>query len=135
MSSKWVTTRSVRVRAPGPPLIVRSIIAVQGLGAHPFSTWVKKVPIQKSKERTASKMFSSPLLGKGVRQAKDKECDARPVMWLRDLLVPAFSSARVATYSYKSDWRDRQVITSLRECGQQLLEVLLQHRANVHVRR
>jgi hypothetical protein len=49
-------------------------------------------------------------------------------MWPRDLLAPTFTNARVATYSYGSDWRDRQVNTSLRECGQQLLEVLQQHR-------
>jgi hypothetical protein len=55
-------------------------------------------------------------------------------MWPRDLLVPSFTNARVATYSYESDWRDRQVNTSLRECGQQLLEVLLQHRQSAGVR-
>jgi hypothetical protein len=54
-------------------------------------------------------------------------------MWLRDLVAPAFTNARIATYSYGSDWRDRQVNTSLRECGQQLLEVLLQHRQSTDV--
>ncbi len=56
-------------------------------------------------------------------------------MWPRDLLVSQFQNARVATYSYKSDWTDRGVNTSLPECGRQLLEVLLQHRQDTDVRR
>ena len=56
-------------------------------------------------------------------------------MWPRDLLVPQFRNARIATYSYESDWRDRRVNTSLPECGRQLLEVLLQHRQDASVRR
>lgn len=57
------------------------------------------------------------------------------VMWPCDLLVPLFKKARIATYSYESDWRDRRVTTSLRECGQQLLEILFQHRQDANVRR
>lgn len=56
-------------------------------------------------------------------------------MWPRDLLAPQFQNARIATYSYESDWRDRRVNTSLVECGRQLLEVLLQHRQDANVRR
>ncbi len=56
------------------------------------------------------------------------------VMWPRDLLVPLFKNARIATYRYESDWRDRRVNTSLSECGRQLLNVLLQHRQNANVR-
>ncbi|KAF1937380.1 hypothetical protein EJ02DRAFT_385756, partial [Clathrospora elynae] len=103
------------------PLIARSVVAVQGLGAHPFYTWVKT-------EKTKAKKFSRLFGKKSKAQGKDEECSTRAVMWPRDLLVPAFRSARIATYSYGSDWRDSQVNTSLRECGQQLLEVLLQHR-------
>ncbi|KAH6694360.1 P-loop containing nucleoside triphosphate hydrolase protein [Leptodontidium sp. MPI-SDFR-AT-0119] len=49
-------------------------------------------------------------------------------MWIRDLLVPKFKDARIATYSYKSDWKDRTVKTSLRECANLLLNELLHHR-------
>lgn len=55
-------------------------------------------------------------------------------MWPRDLLVPQFPNARIATYSYESDWRDRRVHTSLPECGRQLFEVLFQHRQDANVR-
>ena len=54
-------------------------------------------------------------------------------MWLRDLLVPLFTSARIATYSYRSDWRDPDVKTSLRECAEQLLNILSQHRQHANV--
>ena len=55
-------------------------------------------------------------------------------MWPRDLLVPLFTNARIATYSYRSDWRDRDVKTSLRECAEQLLNILSQHRQHANVR-
>ncbi|KAF1364158.1 TPR-like protein [Lizonia empirigonia] len=108
------------------------IVAVQGLGAHPFYTWVRKVPAQDAKQKTKGKtrvkMFSRLFRKKGRSPDDHGGCTTTEVMWPRDLLAPAFSNARVATYSYGSDWRDRQVNTSLRECGQQMLEVLLQHR-------
>jgi hypothetical protein len=34
--------------------------------------------------------------------AKDQEDGIIEVMWIRDLLVPKFQDARIATYSYKS---------------------------------
>ena len=54
------------------------------------------------------------------------------VMWLRDLLPRFLPNARIATYSYKSDWR-QDVKTNLRECGGQLLNVLYQHRSSEKV--
>ncbi|KAF1352876.1 hypothetical protein EJ07DRAFT_158900 [Lizonia empirigonia] len=111
------------------------IVAVQGLGAHPFYTWVRKVAVQNTEQKTKDKAGPKRLSRLFGRKSKalgnNGACEAREVMWPRDLLAPAFASARVATYSYRSDWRDRQVNTSLRECGQQLLEVLLQHRQSV----
>lgn len=72
-----------------------SIIAVQGLGAHAYHTWVHK---------------------------------QTNVLWLRDFLPKLIPHARIATYSYRSDWRKANIKTSVRECGEQLLNVLLQHR-------
>lgn len=110
-----------------------SIVAVQGLGAKPFYTWVKKVPAH---DNTALKRLKDRLFQKNNKaQDEDGKHDLTEVMWPRDLLVPLFKNARIATYSYKSDWKDRRVKTSLRECGQQLLEVLLQHRQDANVRR
>lgn len=56
------------------------------------------------------------------------------VMWIRDLLVPKFQNARIATYSYKSDWRDRTVKTSLRDCANLFLTEMRQHRQEENVR-
>jgi hypothetical protein len=54
-------------------------------------------------------------------------------MWVRDLLVPMFKDARIATYSYKSDWKDRKVKTNLRQCAEQFLNILSQHRQQADV--
>jgi hypothetical protein len=64
---------------------------------------------------------------------RGQENDTKEVMWIRDLLVPKFRDARIATYSYKSDWRDRTVKTSLRECANLFLNELLQHRQKGNV--
>ncbi|KFX97135.1 hypothetical protein V490_02942 [Pseudogymnoascus sp. VKM F-3557] len=83
------------------------IIGVQGLGSHPFFTWVKKV-----KDKNTQKHDGQNGL-------------VEEVMWPRDLLVPSFKNARIATYAYKSG---RGVRTTLRQCAEQFLNVLLQHR-------
>lgn len=49
-------------------------------------------------------------------------------MWLCDILPNLIPHARIATYSYESDWRKADIKTSLRKCGEQLLNVLQQHR-------
>ena len=54
------------------------------------------------------------------------------VMWLRDLLPQFLPSARIASYSYKSDWR-QDVKTNLRKCGEQLLNILYQSRSSEKV--
>ena len=52
--------------------------------------------------------------------------DLKEVMWLRDLLPTCIPNARIATFSYQSDWFSyrKGVKTSLRELGEQLLNVL-----------
>lgn len=78
-----------------------SIIAVQGLGASPYYTWVKKV--------------------------LKVDGGSEEVMWLRDLLPGLVPNARIATFSYRSDWYTYQKgakKTSIRELGEQLLTVL-----------
>lgn len=56
-------------------------------------------------------------------------------MWLRDLLPDLIPNARISTYSYESDWRKADVKTSLRKCGEQLLNVLYQTRLTEKVGR
>ncbi|KAM3067116.1 hypothetical protein ACMFMG_011672 [Clarireedia jacksonii] len=117
--------------ADGPTPVV-DIIAVQGLGAHPFYTWVKKVvspDAERSKKFKDRAQFwkSTKQLGK-KQPGKDGGNGTTEVMWIRDLLVPIFKDARIATYSYKSDWKDRAVKTSLRQCAEQFLNIVSQHR-------
>ncbi|KAF2803835.1 uncharacterized protein BDZ99DRAFT_546416 [Mytilinidion resinicola] len=108
------------------------IILVQGLGAHPFYTWVKKAP---APEVTAPRRLRDKAkVWKRRTRDRNGEGSSAEVMWPRDLLVPRFQNARIATYSYKSDWKDRNVKTSLRECAEQLLNVLFQHRQHEHER-
>lgn len=66
------------------------------------------------------------------RKSKDKRDEYEAVsstelMWPRDLLVPVFQKARIATYSYESKWTHRAVKTSLRQYTEQLLNILFQH--------
>ncbi len=77
-----------------------SIVAVQGLGAHPYFTWVRKVRMENQ--------------------------EVKEVMWLRDLLPSRVPNARIATFSYPSDWftYKKGVKTSLRALGEQLLHSL-----------
>ncbi|KAG9242023.1 hypothetical protein BJ878DRAFT_401760, partial [Calycina marina] len=90
----------------------------------PFYTWVKKVPVavdRPKRFRAVVRYF------KGNDYVRHKD-GTTEVMWIRDLLVPKFRDARMATYSYKSDWKDRAVKTSLRQCAEQFLNILSQHR-------
>ena len=82
-----------------------SIIAVQGLGASPYYTWIKKVGVEE-------------------------------VMWLRDLLPQFVPRARIATFSYRSDWYTwkKGAKTSIRELGEQLLTALHGDRQSINVR-
>lgn len=117
--------------ATGPAPVV-DIIAVQGLGAHPFYTWVKKVP---SPDADRSKRFRDRAqFWKGKKgRGKGEEDGLTEVMWPRDLLVPLGEDARIATYSYESDWRHPNVKTSLRECANQFLNIVSQHRQKANV--
>ena len=84
---------------------------MQGLGASPYHTWVKKVPRS---------------------DGSDEE-----VMWLRDLLPKFVPNARIATFSYRSKWyTDKKGArkTSIRELGEQLLTVLHSDRHSTKVR-
>ena len=117
-----------------------SVIAVQGLGSHKYYTWVKKKSSAMQPEKP--KLFSgSDFISRRRKIAETPESsDAAgtannspvEVMWLRDLLPRFLPNARIATYSYQSDWR-QDVKTNLRKCGQQLLNVLYQHRSSEKV--
>jgi hypothetical protein len=111
-------------------LTTLSIIAVQGLGSHEFYTWVKKVTIEGSKKRSWAQVWNNE---NPPGRHNDGEDGSREVMWPRDLLVPLFTNVRIPTYSYKSDWRDRHVKTSLRECAEQFLNILKQNRQHANV--
>ena len=66
----------------------------------------------------------------GLPHVAQMATDAAEVMWLRDFLPDLIPNARIMTYSYESDSRRADVKTSLRKCGEQLLNVLLQNRSS-----
>lgn len=101
-----------------------SIIGVQGLGSHPFFTWVKEVQAPESKppRKFVDKLWTRK--DKNVPK-QDVQNGSSELMWPRDLLVPLFTNARVATYSYKSG---KGVKTTLRQLAEQFLNVMFQHR-------
>jgi hypothetical protein len=68
------------------------------------------------------------------QQGEGEEDGTTRVMWIRDLLVPMFKDARIATYSYESDWTDPRVKTSLPDCANQFLNILKQRRQRAGVR-
>ncbi|KFX98191.1 hypothetical protein V490_02429 [Pseudogymnoascus sp. VKM F-3557] len=105
------------------------IIAVQGLGAHEYYTWVKKEPFANANKSTKTRDEARPSKSKKTQKNDVKDEDGEDdVLWLRDLLPPKFPNARIASYSYKSDWRDNHVKTDLRECANQFLNILYQER-------
>ncbi|MCJ1239064.1 hypothetical protein MMC14_007057 [Varicellaria rhodocarpa] len=113
------------------------VIAVQGLGAHPYYTWVRKQdPIEEIQARHRRPFDFLRGRQKNIQVDKIHNVAQTPsdaaaeVMWLRDILPGLIPNARIATYRYESDWRKRDVKTSLRQCGEQLLNVLHQNRLN-----
>lgn len=112
----------------GIKLTIWSIIAVQGLGSHPFYTWVRKVPrVGSSTSQKRKHWWRSSRKHREGGDGDDGD-DEDEVMWLRDLLPSKFKNARIATYSFRSDWRDRDIKTTLRQCSEQFLNILLQSR-------
>jgi hypothetical protein len=114
-------------------LTSHSIVAVQGLGAHPFYTWVKTTPAPETVASKRQRLRERIRFWNDKTPPKDPKDGSREVMWPRDLLLPLFKNARVATYSYESDWKDPKVKTSLRQCADQFLNVLFQHRQHTNV--
>jgi hypothetical protein len=93
---------------------------------------VNKAPIPKTSESKRFRDRAQFWKSTKSQDSGSKDGSAE-VMWLRDLLVPLFENARIATYSYESDWRDPRVKTSLRKCADQFLNDLLQHRLKANV--
>ncbi|MCJ1349815.1 hypothetical protein MMC31_008056, partial [Peltigera leucophlebia] len=124
------------------------VIAVPGLGAHKYYTWVerKSSPTQQENPKPLSKFTTrlSKFITRRRKHAQPPESNdaiqfsnndrtednaSKEVMWLRDLLPRFLPNARIATYSYQSDWR-YDVKQNLRKCGEQLLKVLYQYRTS-----
>ena len=108
-------------------------------------TWVKKKnsAIQQEKLKPLSRFNFLPRrkiaqteestdAAESSDAAREANNASTEVMWLRDLLPQFLPSARIATYSYKSDWR-QNVKKNLRKCGEQLLNVLYQCRSSEKV--
>ena len=108
------------------------MVAVQGLGADPYYTWVWRHDSAKVKP---TKLRRLSLLRGHQKKAQADGSDTTEVMWLRDFLPELIPNVRISTYSYESDWRKADVKTNIRKCGEQLLNVLYQTRRTEKVGR
>ena len=109
-----------------------SVILVQGLNADPYYTWVGSQTLPKGPSGSSSQQ---PWYKKGMRSRTPGTKESQGVLqteifWPKDLLSQHLRPARIATYSYMSDWRSSGFKTDIRECGEQLLNVLHQQRSN-----
>lgn len=113
-------------------LSVTSIILVQGLNAHPYYTWVSRPASLTGTPRSESRLQWHNRLSGAFRSSSRREAKhtlQEEVFWPLDLLPQKLKQpSRIATYSYVSNWRAYGIKTDLRECGEQLLIVLGQHR-------
>lgn len=104
-------------------LTSQSIVFVQGLGAHPYYTWLGHDQASATKSQmkgTWLEAFRPP----SRHRPDTKATTEAGVFWPRDLLPQHLPPARIATYSYKSDWHSKMSKISLRECGEQFLQVV-----------
>ena len=101
---------------------------MQQENSKPFSRF-GFIPIRR---RIAETVESADTVESGDAAIKEANNASTEIMWLRDLLPQFLPSARIATYSYQSDWR-QDVKTNLRKCGEQLLNVLYQCRLSEKV--
>lgn len=110
-----------------------SIILVQGLNAHPYYTWVGRSPSREAQLASGTPRPWYKKLQKldQITRNKESEDESRAeIFWPRDLLPQHLGPSRIATYSYLSNWRSPNFKTDIRECGEQLLNILCQHRGN-----
>jgi hypothetical protein len=129
------------------------------LGADPYTTWEARtsernaeadidIPqstaadVEPSSSRAKLKQYLKlPLRTrrsprKHNPQGENEGVGREKSMWIRDLLVPQFPYARIASYSYKSHWKNLKDKTILRECAETFLNILSHHQQqdNVSVR-
>ena len=109
-----------------------SVILVQGLNAHPYYTWAgRQTPLKGRSDSSLPRPWYKKFGGSRASLAKETgDALQAEIFWPRDLLSQHLEPARIATYSYLSDWRSSQFKTDVRECGEQLLNVLCQQRSN-----
>lgn len=108
---------------------------MQGLGAHPYGTWVKRngKSVVKDLQSPSPNTRDSGKKGKSEPKHIPHDEEIEVCMWPRDLLVNDIATARIATYAYKSNWRDKEIRTDLHECAVTLLNSLKQNRQEQQV--
>ena len=121
------------------PTNMTSIILVQGLNAHPYYTWVGHHKRPEHKTTQSARFARIKGLLRGGTPTDRLKADlpissSQEVFWPKDLLPHHLPSSSIATYSYPSNWLSREFATDLRQCGEQLLNVLFQHRQTNKVR-
>ena len=117
-----------------------SIILVQGLGAHPYYTWIGHSGEVPREQRSMLSKLTSTFFGGVNAPGEWATADVLhiipgrgEVFWPRDLLPSHLPPSRIATYSYRSDWLSGKFTATLRELAEQFLGVLDQHRCDTQV--
>ncbi|KAH7344301.1 hypothetical protein BKA66DRAFT_24702 [Pyrenochaeta sp. MPI-SDFR-AT-0127] len=93
--------------------ILADIVAVHGLAANPYWTWVGKP--KKTTGRRAPRMSA------------DQE-DPQSVIWLQELLPHRLPNCRILTFGYRSDYLIKAPKRDIANCAQELLVALLNNR-------
>ena len=108
-----------------------SVILVQGLNAHPYYTWLShQKPLQGRSASSSQRSWYKFGRSRTPAIKESQDTSQTETFWPRDLLAHHLEPARIATYSYLSDWRSSQFKTTIRECGEQLLNILSQQRSH-----
>lgn len=110
-------------------MLIRTYTWVQKQDFATGATFRHRRPFDLLRGRGGGKNYQAD----GLPDVAQTASKAAQVMLLRDLLPSFIPHARIATYSYESDWRKAEVKTSLRKCGEQLLNVLHQNRSSEKV--
>ena len=111
-----------------------SMIAVQDFDVHSYYTWIEKQDLIKKTIFEHERLFNllsgrwkNVQVDSFLKTAQTAFNDVE-TMWFWDFLPNFIPHARIATYSYESNWWKTEMKTNLRKCDKQLFNVFHQNR-------
>jgi hypothetical protein len=100
-------------------MVATSIVAVNGLGAHPEFTWRAEA--------------SSQDASLGTQDTSPDTQEKRYASWLREWLPHDFPNARIMSFRQDTSYLLDAPVKSIEECGQQLLNEMIRSRRTTQV--